>query len=179
MKYILQEDKGLIEIHKICIEMDAIWRPTPCHDLGIDGQIEFLERGTHVSTGCIIAVQAKSGPSYFRCADANQVKYYAEEKHRRYWSRLNLPVILVLHNPEDNTTLYANVKSNREGLQNDVSIKINKDNKFCNTCRDALITLALDRPRPEEILNRFIDIKLDLDCGKFLSGIDFLLLFQN
>ncbi len=58
----LQEDRGLIQAHAACVAMHAIWRPTPCHDLGVDGQIEFLEEGDSViSTGKIVAAQIKSG----------------------------------------------------------------------------------------------------------------------
>ncbi|RJE13301.1 hypothetical protein C0U42_16375 [Bacillus cereus] len=35
------------------------------NDLGIDGVIEFLEEDKSVSTGLMVGVQVKSGPSYF------------------------------------------------------------------------------------------------------------------
>lgn len=45
--------------------MNLVWRETPSTDVGVDGQIEFVnERGE--ATGQIVAVQVKSGPSYLR-----------------------------------------------------------------------------------------------------------------
>ncbi len=107
----LQEDRGLIQVHSACVGMRAIWRPTPCHDLGVDGQIEFLEQGDGViSTGKIVAVQVKSGPSYFKDRTEDGIIYYPSPKHRRYWRSLNLPLLLVLHNPEADETFYTEVK---------------------------------------------------------------------
>jgi hypothetical protein len=179
MKDPLQEDKGLIEIHRACVQMSAIWRPTPCHDLGIDGQIEFLEPGTSVSTGHIIAVQSKSGPSFFENQDANFVKFYPEEKHRRYWARLKIPVILVLHNPDKNQTLYTNVKPQLAGTG---PILVNKSKIFDGASRDFLIGVAeedLISPTPIEILDKFKSIELNRDNDKMLTGIDFLLACTN
>lgn len=175
----LQEDRGLIEIHRTCVQMNAIWRPTPCHDLGVDGQIEFLEPGTNVSTGHIIAVQSKSGPSFFENQDDNFVRFYPEEKHRRYWSRLKIPVILVLHNPDKNQTIFTIVKPQLVGKG---PILVNKNKVFDGTSRNSLIDSAEDDllvPTPSEILDRFKRIELCRDSNKTLTGIDFLLACTN
>jgi hypothetical protein len=107
---IMQEHRGIAKVHSICAEMNAIWRATCASDLGIDGQIEFLEPGKAVSTGCLVAVQVKSGPSYFTTTRGNEVTFQPTQKHRRYWTRLALPVVLVLHDPDRNLTIYARVK---------------------------------------------------------------------
>lgn len=70
MSNIMQEHAGLVWVHKVCMEMHAIWRPGSSNDMGIDGHIEFLEQGSSVSTGLIIGVQLKSGPSYFKTRTA-------------------------------------------------------------------------------------------------------------
>ena len=179
MTDLLQEDKGLIEIHRVCVQMNAIWRPTPCHDLGVDGQIEFLEPNTNVSTGHIIAVQSKSGPSFFKNQDDNFVKFYPEEKHRRYWSRLKIPVILVLHNPDENQTIFTSLKPQLVGKG---PILLNKNKLFNRTARDFLIDASESEPldqSPSEILNRFKRIELYREDNKTLTGIDFLLACTN
>lgn len=172
---ILQEDKGLIEIHRICVGMNAIWRPTPCHDLGVDGQIEFLEEGTSVSTGIIVAVQSKSGPSYFLHDDGENIKYYPADKHTQYWDRIKLPIILVLHNPDSDTTIYTKIKPQ---LNQCGPILVCKGSSFCVGSRSELIRYSEEymyETRPEILLNRLMSIELAVDYGKKLNGIDFLL----
>jgi hypothetical protein len=175
----LQEDKGLIEIHKACVQMNAIWRTTPSHDLGIDGQIEFLEPNANISTGHIVAVQSKSGPSFFKNQDDNFVKFYPEEKHRRYWSRLKIPVILVLHNPEEYLTIYTSVKPQLVGKG---PILLNKNKVLDGASRNFLIDASESEPHhksPSDILNRFMRIELDREGNKTITGIDFLLACTN
>jgi len=175
----LQEDKGLIEIHKTCVDMHAIWRPTNCHDIGVDGQIEFLEPGNFISTGHIIAVQSKSGPSYFSNQNDNFIKFYPEEKHRRYWIRLKLPIILVIHNPDDRKSYYANIKPQ---LTDNSPILINKSCIFNSTCRSFLIETSergIYEQTPAEILSIFKHIDVTREGGKKLTGIDFLLITIN
>lgn len=182
MTSIFQEDKGLHKIYGICIYMNAIWRPTPNHDIGIDGQIEFLESGTNLSTGHIVAVQSKSGPSYFENQDENYVKYYPEEKHKRYWKRLKLPVIIILHNPDNDLTLYTRVKPQ---LDNDGPLLLDKNSLFTPSVRDSML-FEIERDyeefinkSPIDIIKGFSRIKHMREEQKEITGIDFILACTN
>jgi len=175
----LQEDKGLVKIYEVCTQMDAIWRPTPCHDLGIDGQIEFLEPNTACSTGYIIAVQSKSGPSYFRNEDNGIVKYYPDRKHREYWKRLALPVVLILHDPERNLTVYSRVKNQ---LAHSGPIVLRKSDVFCPSVRDDLLGIAkqdMTAMPPAKILDELKALTLCREESRMISGIEFLLASTN
>lgn len=172
---IAQEHRGLAKVHSICAEMESIWRPTPNNDLGIDGQIEFLEEGTSISSGVILAVQVKSGPSYFAHSQENGFNYYPASKHRKYWGRINLPVILILHNPDSGLTIYTNVKPQ---LVNDDPIFLDSNHVFTPEARENLIECVKDNYAqfdPEQILNEFKSIAYDASNGNTISGIDFLL----
>lgn len=176
---LLQEDKGLIKIHSVCVQMDAIWRPTPCHDLGIDGQIEFLEPDTACSTGYIIAIQSKSGPSYFENEDSDTVKYYPKDKHRKYWRRLALPVILVLHDPERDLTIYSRVKNQ---LAHSGPIVLRKTDCFSSSAREDLLGIAkrdIKTMPPAKILDELKALTLCREEGRVISGIEFLLASTN
>lgn len=175
----LEEDRGLVQIHSMCANMDAIWRPTSNHDIGIDGQIEFLEPGTATSTGHILAVQSKSGSSYFSHEDDECFRFYPKEKHRRYWSKLKLPVILILHNSERNLTLYANVKPQ---LKEEGPIVVRKTDVFADSARDALLKIAeagWEFFSPSEILDRFKKIRRERGPDQEINGIEFLLACTN
>jgi hypothetical protein len=175
MPDILTEDLGLAKIHLVCAGMSAIWRPTPNHDLGIDGQIEFLELETVVSTGVILAVQSKSGSSYFGRQAGDAVLYYPTEKHRAYWSRIQLPVILVLYNPEDDVLIFTSVKPQ---LRKGGPLRVSTTSVFAMSSRDELLRMAregTDIFSPADALEKFSAIKLERDGGRVISGIEFLL----
>lgn len=177
MSDLLQEDRGLIEVHKACIEMQAIWRPTPCHDLGVDGQIEFLEIADNViSTGKIIAVQVKSGPSYFKEKTKTHVKYYPSKKHRRYWQALNLPIILVLHNPDTNQTIYTELKAQ---LDSETPVFVPLKNQIDQSARTDILAFCAYIDDPQQILRKLQSVTLITELGKQISGIEFLLACLN
>ncbi len=172
---VMQEHRGVAKVHTVCADMDAIWRPTSTTDLGIDGQIEFLEPGSSVSTGLLLAVQVKSGPSYFATQSDGYVKYTPAAKHRKYWGRLALPVILVLHNPDDDLTIYSRVKPQ---LKSDGPILVSLDRHFAVGSRADLVQAAeddLQLSTPEQILSEFAKITYTIDGDRRINGIHFLL----
>ena len=135
----LQEDHGLIRVHAAATDMRAFWRPTPNHDVGIDGQIEFLDLSTNASTGKIVAVQVKSGPSFFQHVDGDDFRYYPSAKHVQYWRAITIPVILVLHDPDSDLTIYADVKNE---LESDGPIRVSKDQILDGASRDAILAIC-------------------------------------
>lgn len=59
-----QDRKGVAATQQIVTtELESIFRERPTDDYGIDAQIEIVETGT--ATGRLLAVQIKSGLSYF------------------------------------------------------------------------------------------------------------------
>lgn len=54
---------GVVSTEKIINKMGLIFREQPTDDYGIDAQIETMEKG--YATGKLIAVQIKSGISFF------------------------------------------------------------------------------------------------------------------
>ncbi len=59
----VQERIGVNQVALTVSELGQIWRETPMADVGIDGQIEYVD-GQGNATGCLVAAQVKSGPSY-------------------------------------------------------------------------------------------------------------------
>lgn len=62
-----QERLGVNAVAEAIAKIGQIWRETPMADVGIDGQIEYVSP-EGFATGRMIAVQIKSGPSFFRKA---------------------------------------------------------------------------------------------------------------
>jgi hypothetical protein len=97
-----QERAGILAVATQLNRLGLIWRETPMADVGIDGQIEFVDDGGE-ATGRLAAAQVKSGDSYFSRRDDDAWHYYPADKHRFYWERFPLPVILFLHSQAEGT----------------------------------------------------------------------------
>lgn len=76
-------------------------------DVGIDAQIEPVldER----ASGRLIAVQIKSGPSYFRERNSSDIVFRPDDAHVRYWLQHSLPVIVVLVDTETDSAYWQSV----------------------------------------------------------------------
>ena len=155
--------------------MSAIWRPTPANDLGIDGQIEFLEEGNSVSTGLICAAQVKSGASYFRNVRDGAAVIYPPDRTREYWSKVSLPVVLVLHDPEKALTVDADVKSQLGGH---AGIRVPLDSSFSGSSRPIIMAVAERYGHgvtPERVIERLKAACYPPGQGKKITGVEFLL----
>lgn len=190
MTNISQEHAGLAYVHSICAKMNSIWRPTSGNDLGIDGIIEFLEDGRSVSTGLMVGVQVKSGPSYFDREQNGHYVYYPSQNNLLYWKNYILPVILIIYqeNPSQKVEcLFTNVKAQITNLEKK-KILIKKDTYFTSDRRDELMNLSnIHRVSPNlirETLERLKRIKYYIGYSweadtLNLTGIDLLLAFVN
>ena len=76
---------GVSSVEKIINQMGMIFREQPVDDYGIDAQIEIVEN--KCATGKLIAVQIKSGNSYFKELTPNSIIYRGKRKHYDYWCR--------------------------------------------------------------------------------------------
>jgi hypothetical protein len=104
-----QERMGVLALAKKVNELKCIWRETPNADVGIDGQIELVD-GRGQSTGQLVAVQVKSGKSYVEKGDDQKILYYASEKHRNYWQNFPIPVLIVIHNPQNDMAYWVDAR---------------------------------------------------------------------
>jgi hypothetical protein len=71
-----------------------IFREQPVSDYGIDALIEGVE-GENL-TGKLVALQIKSGSSYFKESTENEYIYRGSRDHLEYWLKHSLPVLIVL-----------------------------------------------------------------------------------
>lgn len=92
------ERLGVAEVTKFFGRVGWFFREQHVHDWGIDGHVEIVRDGR--PTGELIAMQIKSGASFFRGEDEKNVTFRPEAKHVEYWLKHSMPVIVVLYNPE-------------------------------------------------------------------------------
>lgn len=138
----LNERLGISALQMYAAKNGQIWRETNSSDVGIDGQLEYVSNG--YATGRLVAVQSKSGLSYFQHSTSNGWKFYPAEKHLRYWEAFALPVILTLHNPDDEKTYWVDVQRSlrtQESSKNKSVIEVSNES-------------VLEETRPEKIFER-------------------------
>ncbi|MDE0440366.1 MAG: DUF4365 domain-containing protein [bacterium] len=94
-KSLLTGDSGVGLVQFIVGEqLGWILRPQPHADTGIDAHIEIVQANT--ATGQLLALQVKSGESWFRESTSDGFIFRPEAKHVRYWLGHSLPVAVVL-----------------------------------------------------------------------------------
>ncbi|WP_218066108.1 DUF4365 domain-containing protein [Escherichia coli] len=158
-----QERLGVNAVAEAIAKIGQIWRETPMADVGIDGQIEYVSP-EGFATGRMIAVQIKSGPSFFKESKGDWV-FYPEEKHRFYWERFPLPVLIIIHNPETNLSYWQDARQVlRVAKSTDAKgIIIPKSNVLQSTGAQTLFkgfaVIDQDFMSVEEVLNYLIKAK--------------------
>lgn len=103
------ERLGIAAVQGYAAQQKQIWRETGTGDVGIDGNLEFVNPDGF-ATGRIVAVQVKSGPSYFTHPTSKGWKFYPKEMHRNYWESFPLPVLLVLHDPGSGKSYWTDAR---------------------------------------------------------------------
>ena len=105
----MQERRGIAALQSYAADKGQIWRETDTGDVGIDGLLEFVDTDGF-ATGRTVAVQVKTGQSYFQSQSLVGWKYYPENKHRNYWEQFPVPVLLVLHNPHNGESYWVDAR---------------------------------------------------------------------
>jgi len=101
--------QGVAFVEKIVAEAGSIFREyTQDTDLGIDGQIEFID--DEVATGDLISVQIKAGASYLKHhIDGDYFQVKVTRKDLAYWNSLPIPVIIIAYDPKTKQSSWIDV----------------------------------------------------------------------
>lgn len=86
-----------------------IFREQPVSDYGIDAQIEVVEGD--IVTGELIALQIKTGLSWFKESTPDGYVFRGDNDHLKYWIEHSLPVLIILHNPETHISYWQAIKT--------------------------------------------------------------------
>ncbi|MDQ6879386.1 MAG: DUF4365 domain-containing protein [Candidatus Dormibacteraeota bacterium] len=133
---------------QLAIEKNLGWlfREQPTEDYGIDAQVEVEEGG--VVAGRLLALQIKSGLSWFKEPDAGGWWFRPNEAHVQYWRNHSLPVVVVLFNPESErchwqlVNPHTLVRTSSDGWK----VLVPEDHVLDDTARDALRQAAEGDP---------------------------------
>jgi hypothetical protein len=106
-----EERLGVLAVATAVVKKGLIWRETPNSDVGIDGHAELVDE-SGFATGKTVAIQIKSGNSYFRSAsvDNRYWRFTPKQKHISYWEHYPLPVLLILHLPSGDISYWVDAR---------------------------------------------------------------------
>jgi Domain of unknown function (DUF4365) len=100
---------GINLIERIVLEMGSSWSATGALDVGIDGTIELFDPGSQTALGKILGVQSKVVANPKNETDEG-FDYYCEERDLNYWLQGNMPVVLIVSQPERGEAFWLSIK---------------------------------------------------------------------
>jgi hypothetical protein len=152
-----QERKGVSRFASAIADLGLIWRETSNSDVGIDGQVEFVDTDGR-ATGIIVAVQIKSGESFIKGTD-EAIVYYPSSKHANYWREFPVPVLLVIHDPATRTICWTDARQQlRSAPTGDVPIRVPRSQ-------------TIDKARPEEFFATVKPIEKPLSVPEIVCAM--------
>lgn len=107
--------KSILESQGVALARGAfsavgfLFREQTVQDYGIDAHVEVVESGD--ATGRLLALQIKSGSSYFEEEEDGNPVYRVDDDHIQYWLKHSLPVIVVLCDPVQDRVLWQVVSN--------------------------------------------------------------------
>lgn len=112
----LTDREGIALVGRI-VTRDLGWFFREQHevDQGVDGQVETADEGR--GTGRLIALQIKTGPSYFKTVKGGWAFYYSE-RERQLWLGHALPVMVVLVDLASDTAYWQRISTSTERRTN-------------------------------------------------------------
>ena len=122
-------------------ELKWLFREQATSDVGIDCHLEVVHGGD--ATGRLLAVQVKSGASYFRRKHVNGWWFPVDDEHSAYWLNHSLPVIVVLVNERERRAYWQVVRSDTlERSRSGFRMLVPNDQPFDQSSRERLSALA-------------------------------------
>lgn len=126
-------------------DLGWVFREQTTDDRGIDAHIEIADDTS--LNGKLVAVQIKSGKSYFKEKNNTGTIFRFSRKHANYWLNHSLPVIIILFNPETQKCIWETIQQSKIEYTSKKNCKITIpcDKNFNKTAKSII----------EEIVNLF------------------------
>lgn len=138
-------------IEAIVLKMGFVWRPTAIFDTGVDGEIEIRNTQSGQMTNFLLKVQSKAGGSYFKAETETSFEFLCTESDLEYWLKGNLPVLLIVSNPEVGEAFWIPIKEySRQYPQTLLTRKIvfdKRSHRFDESCAENIKKLAVPQER--------------------------------
>ncbi|MEU8001066.1 DUF4365 domain-containing protein [Catellatospora sp. NPDC049111] len=148
-----------------------VFREQPLEDFGIDAHVEVVDANR--ATGKLLALQIKSGESYFRYKSPDGWWYRPDADHVKYWTNHSLPVVVVIVDSESRQCYWqlVNTKTLTRSKSGAWKINIPRSNVLDEkTCRP-----WLDATAGDPYVLRIREMQLAIPWMRILSAGDRLI----
>jgi hypothetical protein len=174
-RFIETERVGVNVVERIFLsEFNWIPRTVFQTDVGIDMIVEISVGG--MPTGKFLGVQIKSGESYFTEQQGNEIVFRSNATHIDYWLNNAMPILIVLHNPATNITIWQAIKPDTAiNTGKGYRINIPLTNILSHTSKEKIERLTKVPPLFEKFQQLLLDKSIiDLVAGgaKIVVNID-------
>ena len=169
------ERLGVSKLESYFSSLGWLFREQHVSDYGIDAQVEIVVDDN--PTGELIALQIKSGLSYFSETTSDAIIFRTNDKHSYYWVKHCLPVILALYNPDGDCFYWESITeetfiSTGEGWK----INVPKNKVLKKDSISELRTLI----NPSPYIQRLNKLRLDKKWIELVANEDIVYIeFQN
>lgn len=138
---------GVAALEYIFSKHGWLFREQPTHDYGIDAHVEIVEGSK--PTGKLIALQIKSGDSFFKEEIADAYIFRTDDKHVAYWLGHSMPVVLMLFEPNTKAAYWCHVNAeSTESTGKGWKIAVSKCNVLEEATTDFSSLEELIQPEP-------------------------------
>jgi hypothetical protein len=152
------ERLGVSALEYFFSEKGWLFREQRTHDYGIDAHIEIFENER--PTGKLIALQIKSGQSFFHEKTDESFTFRTNDKHVTYWLGHSMPVVIVLYNPQEKTAHWKQItRENLESTGRGWKISVPQKDMFADP--DATLNALRSLTQPEPYVRRLNRLRVD------------------
>lgn len=164
------ERAGVAHCAQVVNEMGHIWRERPISDVGIDGDIEIVDRAKDAPTGRFLLVQIKARSTVDQDASGN-LRFRCTPADLGYWLNVGAPVLLVIVDVESSQAWFKNLHEWFSGdivhRQNRTILFDSADDRFDASAADRLMGWAVAKsglymapaPQPETLFSNLLAVE--------------------
>jgi len=98
------ERVGVSRVQEFFSRRGWLFREQLVSDFGVDAQVEIVQQGQPI--GKLVAIQIKSGESFFKETTPEGIVFRFSERHKKYWLNFSIPVVVIFYNPISDTMFW-------------------------------------------------------------------------
>ncbi len=119
-------------------------------EVGIDAILEIRD-DSYKSSGKFVAIQLKSGESFFKHQDEHVYYYYIDDVHVTYWLKCCLPILFIIYNPALRRAFWSRIEKNNLILTGKMyKVLIPKENDLSLITKNILYQMFFGKLYDEE-----------------------------
>lgn len=146
-------------------------------EVGIDAILEIRD-DSYKSSGKFVAIQLKSGESFFEHHDEHAYYHYIDDVHVTYWLRCCSPVLFIIYNPAWRVAFWSRIEKSSLILTGKMyKIVIPKENNLSLITKNILYQMFFGRlydkeSQFEEVYKELSELRSHERGCLFVSGLE-------